>query len=91
VGSYHASDLQQTILGHAELQDYLINFATNLDPNKGSSAESSEHLLSWPRFSQSSQQLLTILDGATPIEITNDNFRAAPIAYLISAGLAHPL
>jgi hypothetical protein len=90
---FHGSDLIQTLIGHAELQDYFINFINHLDPNIGASntIESSENLIDWPRFSVDSKELLTILDGPIPLSITKDDFRQAPIDFLIQLGLANPL
>jgi len=96
LGTFHGSDLIQTLFAHAELQDYLLNFINNLDPNKGnqgsnSTGHSSEKLISWPKFSTSSKQLLTILDGDVPLEITKDDFREEAIQFLLQYTLANPL
>jgi len=90
LGSFHGSDLEQTIFAHAELQDYLINFINNLDPNKGFKGDASEKLLNWPQFSTSSKQLLTILDGSVPLNITTDNFRKDAIDFLMNISLLEP-
>jgi len=93
IGSFHGSDLEQTIFAHAELQDYLINFINNLDPNvdteKG--AERTENLVHWPQFDTESKQLLQILDGPVPLNLTVDDFREDAIQFLIDFSLAHPL
>ncbi|KAH9170117.1 carotenoid ester lipase precursor [Lactarius sanguifluus] len=49
LGSAHASDIA-IIYGGQDLTDYLIHFATNLNPNGGSSPQ-------WPRYTTSSPQL----------------------------------
>jgi len=96
LGAFHASDLIQTIFAHAELQDYLINFINNFDPNKGyqgsaSTNGSSEGLIYWPKFSQAKKELLTILDGDVPLEITKDDFREEAIDFLVKFALENPL
>jgi len=93
LGAFHGSDLIQTILGHAELQDYLINFVNNLNPNIGveKGTEKSEHLIHWPQFDTKLKQLLQILDGPVPLNITVDNFREEPIQFLIDFEVEHPL
>ncbi|KAH9060193.1 carotenoid ester lipase precursor [Lactarius vividus] len=67
LGSLHGSDL---LLPGVDLTDYLIHFATNLDPNdRGLNPQ-------WPRYTISSPQLLTLLDG--PVinrTITLDTYR----------------
>jgi acetylcholinesterase len=89
---FHASDLVQTILGHAELQDYLINFINHLDPNGASNASLlNETLINWPRFSTDTRELLTILDGSVPLTITKDDFRQEPIQFLMDVSLELPL
>ena len=82
------------MFGHAEFQDYLLNFINNLDPNVGTgnrSAESPENLINWPRYTPSSKQLLTMLDGAVPLTISKDDFRRAAIDYLILVSLRYPI
>jgi len=92
LGSFHGSDLEQTILAHAELQDYLINFINSLDPNvgSGSKGEVSEKLLHWPQFSNKSKQLLTILDGPVPLNITTDDYRKEALDFLMALVLEQP-
>ena len=89
IQKFHASDLLQTF-GAGELQDYLINFINNLDPNVGT-AKSSEKLIYWPRFTTYSKSLLTILDGPVPLTISKDDFRRLAIDFLIMLGLKHPM
>jgi len=93
LGTFHGADLIQTLFAHAELQDYLINFINNLDPNKGyrSTGNSSEKLISWPRFSTTKKELLMMLDGTIPLEITKDDFREEAIQFLTQYTLANPL
>ena len=90
---FHGSDLEQTIFAHAELQDYLINFVNNLDPNIGTKEadEAAEKLIFWPRFDTRSKQLLEILDGDVPLNITVDNFRETQMNTLIEFSIEHPI
>ncbi|KAH8983924.1 Alpha/Beta hydrolase protein [Lactarius akahatsu] len=82
LGSAHASDILN-IYGGGDLTDYLIHFATNLDPNCGSGPH-------WPQYTTSSPQLLTLLDGAVPADITLDTYRVEAMKYLTKLSLANP-
>lgn len=79
----HASDLLNSY-GGGELADYAIQFVTNLDPNGKSG-------LRWPKYTTSSPNLLTLLDGLIPQIITQDTFRKEAIAFLTNVTLAHPI
>ncbi len=84
LGSYHGSDLLN-IYGPGELTDYLIHFATKLDPNGGSSPQ-------WPPYTTSSRELLTLLDNPTAnITITQDTYRTEGMEIITELSLAHPL
>ncbi|KAI0298097.1 carotenoid ester lipase precursor [Multifurca ochricompacta] len=84
LGSVHGSDLLNSY-GLGELTDYLIRFATNLDPNGGLSPQ-------WPRYTTASPQLLTFLDIPVPsTTITQDTYRADGIEFATKLSLAYPL
>jgi acetylcholinesterase len=84
LGSLHGSDILN-IYGPGELTDYLIHFATNLDPNGGSSVQ-------WPQYTTSSRQLLTFLDDpVTNVTITQDTYRTDGMEFVTKLSLAHPL
>jgi acetylcholinesterase len=84
LGAAHGSDLLN-IFGDGELTDYLIHFATNLDPNCGLSPE-------WPRYTTSSPQLMTFLDGQTANRtITLDTYRVEGMEFITNLSLASPL
>ncbi|KAI0048254.1 carotenoid ester lipase precursor [Auriscalpium vulgare] len=89
LGSFHSTDVG-LIYGPSDMTDYLIRFATHLDPNVGESADSSASLF-WPRYTTAAPQLLTFLDGAVPLNITLDTYRAEGMAELTRVSLAHPL
>jgi hypothetical protein len=61
--------------------DYLIHFATNLDPNGGSSPR-------WPQYTNVSPQLLTLLPSNST-DIMQDTFRADGLDYFTQLNLAH--
>jgi len=61
LGSFHASDVPN-VFGGGDLTDFLIQFATNLDPNGILSPE-------WPRYTKLSPQLMTLLGS----QITDNN------------------
>lgn len=67
-----------------EMTDYLIRFVTHLDPNGGS-------LLQWPKYSTSKPELMTFLDGATPLELSLDTFRVEGFEKLNQLALKYPL
>ncbi|KAH9480374.1 Lipase 1 [Psilocybe cubensis] len=85
LGSVHGSDLLN-VYGGGEMQDYLIRFATNLNPNSNS-------LLSfqWPKYELKNRQLLTFLDGLIPLAITADTYRQAAMNFLTTVTLANPV
>ncbi|KAH9040259.1 carotenoid ester lipase precursor [Lactarius hengduanensis] len=85
LGSVHGSDIP-IIYGRGDLADYLIHFATNLDPNdRGLSPQ-------WPRYTTSSRQLMTLVDGqAANRTITSDTYRVKAMTYLTKLSLANPL
>ncbi|KAI0298090.1 Alpha/Beta hydrolase protein [Multifurca ochricompacta] len=84
LGSVHGSDLLNSY-GLGELTDYLIRFATTLDPNGGLSPQ-------WPRYTTASPQLLTFLDIPVPsTTITQDTYRADGIEFVTKLSLAYPL
>jgi acetylcholinesterase len=84
LGSVHGSDILN-IYGPGELTDYLIHFATNLDPNGGSSVQ-------WPQYIASSRQLVTFLDDpVTNVTITQDTYRTDGMEFITKLLLAHPL
>ncbi|KAH9907098.1 carotenoid ester lipase precursor [Epithele typhae] len=84
LGSVHASDLLN-VFGPAELTDYLVNFANNLDPNGAT-------VPVWPQYSVAEPQLMTFVDGLrNRTEITTDDFRNESMAYVVELALKYPL
>jgi acetylcholinesterase len=84
LGSFHQSDLLN-IYGGGDLTDFLIRFATNLDPNDNGVLSPQ-----WPRYNPSSPQLMTLLgsqccnDNRT---ITQDTYRAQGIEFITNLSL----
>jgi len=70
------------------LDDYVIRFTNNLDPNDNTSRRATH----WPEYTTESPQLLTFptLLGL-PLLVTNDTYREQPMQYLMNLSLAHPL
>ncbi|KAH9891908.1 carotenoid ester lipase precursor [Cubamyces lactineus] len=83
LGSAHATDILN-VYGGGELADYLINFVNHLDPNGNT-------VPSWPKYTTSSPNLLTFLDGSIPIEITNDDYRVDAMSLMTELSLEFPL
>ena len=67
------------------MQDFLIHFINDLDPNSNST------LLNWPQYSTSAPSLMTFLDGDIPLTISQDTYRADPIALIEQLSLEFPL
>jgi acetylcholinesterase len=82
---FHISDVP-IVYGGKDLTDYLVRFATTLDPN-GGNTDATE--INWPRYTLDSPQLLTLLDGNTPLAITNDTFRREAMDVMIEFSLAN--
>ena len=82
LGSVHSSDLT-IIYGGGDLTDYLINFATNLNPNGASVAN-------WPPYTNKSPQLLTLYDAPVPTNVTLDTYRAEGMKLLTEISLVNP-
>lgn len=77
---FHYSDIYLGLLN-----DYVIYFANNLDPNTGSGE-------SWPQYTTDSPRLLTFPDTESgDISITDDTYRLEPISTLTNLSLAYPL
>ncbi|KAH9060195.1 Alpha/Beta hydrolase protein [Lactarius vividus] len=84
LGSFHGSD-NLNIYGGGDLTDYLIHFATNLDPNGRLSPQ-------WPQYTTRSRQLMTLVDSqVTNRTITLDRYRVEGMELLANLSLAHPL
>ncbi|KAG6910657.1 hypothetical protein DXG01_008701 [Tephrocybe rancida] len=83
LGSLHGSDILN-VYGGGGMADYLIRFATTLDPNAKTG-------LQWPKYTQASPKLLTFLDGLIPVILTDDTYRKAAMNGLTNLTLANPL
>ncbi|KAJ7480556.1 Alpha/Beta hydrolase protein [Mycena latifolia] len=83
LGSFHVSDILNIYFG-GELMDYLINFATNLDPN-------GKTVPSWPAYTTETPNMMTFLDGLFPTTITQDTYRKEAMAFLTNATLEFPI
>ncbi|OBZ71164.1 Lipase 4 [Grifola frondosa] len=83
LGSAHATDILN-VYGPSDMTDYLINFVNNLDPNGKTG-------ISWPQYNVASPQLLTFLDGITPLTITSDTYRTDGMNVLTNLSLQFPL
>jgi len=82
LGSVHSSDILN-IYGGGDLTDYLINFATNLDPNGGLSPR-------WPQYNLKSPQLMTLVDSqVTNRTITQDAYRVEEMELLTNLSHKH--
>ncbi|KAG2114333.1 Alpha/Beta hydrolase protein [Suillus discolor] len=84
---YHGSDfIDEMWGGPGSLLDYLIRFATNLDPNGDPTG------IFWPQYMVESKDMLMIGEWPwSPPTIVQDTYRKEPIEFLINFSLAHPL
>ncbi|KAJ8481682.1 hypothetical protein ONZ51_g5842 [Trametes cubensis] len=82
IGAAHGSELPN-VYGGGGMADYLIRFATTLDPN-GHGA------FHWPQYTNENPQLLTFQDGSIPLKVGLDTYRSAPIAYVAKLSLTYP-
>ncbi|KAJ7268043.1 carotenoid ester lipase precursor [Mycena rebaudengoi] len=83
LGSLHGSDILNAYFG-GELADYIINFATTLNPN-------GKTVPNWPGYTTASPNMLQFLDGLIPTTITQDTYRAAGMKFLTDTTLQFPI
>ncbi|KAI0704340.1 carotenoid ester lipase precursor [Cytidiella melzeri] len=83
LGSYHGQDIAN-FYGPGDMTDYLVNFVNHHNPNGGG-------LLQWPQYTRASPQLMTFIDGPTPLEIGQDTFREAAISYMAMLSAKYPI
>ncbi|KDR70957.1 hypothetical protein GALMADRAFT_144423 [Galerina marginata CBS 339.88] len=78
IGSFHGTELVVNFL-----DDYLIHFVTNLDPNTGSGTE-------WPEYCPESPNMLTFNDTSSTY-VSKDTYRVASMEVLTELVRKHPL
>jgi carboxylesterase type B len=84
LGAFHGSDILN-IYGGGDLTDFLIQFATHLNPNGVLSPQ-------WPRYTPSSPQVMTLLDSqVTNRTITLDTYRVEGMELITNLRLSLPL
>ncbi|KAJ7660449.1 carotenoid ester lipase precursor [Mycena rosella] len=83
LGSFHVSDILN-IYFDGEMTDYLINFATNLDPN-------GKTVPNWPGYTTAAPNMMTFLDGLFPTTISQDTYRADAMNFLTQLTLEFPI
>ena len=83
LGTAHGTDILN-VYGGGDMTDYLVNFVNNLDPNGKTG-------IAWPKYTLDSPQLLTFLDGLTPLTITNDDYRVDGFNLITKLSLEFPL
>ncbi|KAJ7599914.1 carotenoid ester lipase precursor [Mycena floridula] len=83
LGSAHGTDIIN-VYGGGDLEDSLIHFATNLDPNGPLSL--------WPQYTTGSPNIMTLNDNALfPETINQDTYRGAAMQFLINVTLVNAL
>ncbi|KAJ7480555.1 carotenoid ester lipase precursor [Mycena latifolia] len=83
LGSFHFTDILNVYFD-GELTDYLINFATNLNPN-------GKTVPNWPAYTTASPNMMTFLDGLFPTTISQDTYRKDAMAFLTNITLQFPI
>ncbi|KAF9041954.1 carotenoid ester lipase precursor [Hymenopellis radicata] len=85
LGSFHGSDLSlDSYAPGGDLQDYLIRFVANLDPNGDTG-------ITWPKWTTDSPQLLSFNDGPVSQNITDDTYRKEAIETLNAILFENPV
>ena len=82
----HGSDFLPALAFGNELSDYIIQFATHLDPSGASN-----RTIPWPKYDPFSRQVLTLHDGEDPLTIETDDLRLLPMQSVTTMSLAFPL
>ena len=87
LGAAHATDLVNSFFLGQDMQEYLIRFTNNLNPNSNSLFS-----YTWPKYDLSSKQLLVFQDNILfPLTTTKDDHREAAMNALIQITLANPV
>ncbi|KAG1810854.1 carotenoid ester lipase precursor [Suillus subaureus] len=87
LGAFHSSDFVDEMWGgQGSLLDYLINFATHLDPNGNLTG------IFWPEYAVESKDMLMFGEWPwSPPTIIQDTYRKEAMEYLINFTLTYPL
>ncbi|KAF9568740.1 carotenoid ester lipase precursor [Agrocybe pediades] len=83
LGASHGSDFASVESG--DLGDYLIRFATTLNPNP-----SGPHSFHWPNYDLKTRQLMLLQDDP-PRSLITDTYRQAPMEFLTKLCLEYPI
>jgi carboxylesterase type B len=87
LGAAHATDLVNSFFLGQDMQEYLIRFTTNLNPNSNSLFS-----YQWPKYDLSSKRLLVFQDNIlAPLTTTKDDHREAAMNALIQITLTNPV
>ena len=82
----HGSDLLN-MFGVGELGEYLIRFATNLNPNSNFIFAG----LQWPKYDLKSRKVITFFDFLPRVAISQDDYRQDAMRHLTEVTLANPI
>ena len=63
----------------------VVRFVTTLNPNPSNCKPSAANY--WPRYTQSSPKILEFLDGSVPLQVAEDTYRQAALAYDTDASI----
>ncbi|KAJ3759224.1 Alpha/Beta hydrolase protein [Lentinula raphanica] len=83
LGSAHGTDILN-VYGGGEMADYLIRFATTLDPNGNTGIE-------WPQYTTASPNMLQFNDGLIPLTLSLDNYRESALSFTAQLMLVNPV
>ncbi|KAF9042864.1 alpha/beta-hydrolase, partial [Hymenopellis radicata] len=95
LGSFHMADLvlnsfrDLPILPPADMQDYLIHFVTDLDPN-GNGNETTGGI-TWPKYTKEEPKMLSFNDARPKLTITEDTFREPQMNAINEISLEYPI
>ncbi|RXW22492.1 hypothetical protein EST38_g3355 [Candolleomyces aberdarensis] len=87
LGAAHATDLVNSFFLGQDMQEYLLRFTNNLNPNSNSLFS-----YTWPKYDLSSKRLLVFQDNIlAPLTTTKDDHREAAMNALIQITLTNPV
>lgn len=72
------------VYGGGDLGDYLIRFASTLDPN-------GDDAVYWPLYTNDALKVLAFSDNEPKLSIILDTYRSEGMAYLANLSIADPM
>ena len=88
----HGNDVVSLAVDQA-FTDYFIQFVATLDPNGGlsSGSDANKTALQWPRYDQTSRQMLRVMEGEEVIAVGRDDAREEAMEAVAALSLKYPV